>query len=563
MADPPGPRTVSFDVEPISEDEQSYGDESPSSDNTVKTRRPSPRAPQLTREASKACESRIWEYCNGSCSSCAVCADCDECDECDAVRARNICGFQPVVALRLLKTIAMPTIDAVLDWSVVLHWHRTDDVNWFANGVSINVVSGALSGLVLASILHGLPRFAECCSHRVLMFLCIPCGVIGMAPVLLGIIVLSTGETRLLRDGAQFLALAELVFETFQQSVLQTYVGVAFGKFSPYSEDFSITLPLSVVCSLLNAGITTFGFEMVGRNNGPQLCRRCASTRTDGKAVSTCSCYGLITLLLRSMQFAAIIFTISLLACTQKEYAVFAIFLSVVVFVSMALEPIVRDETNQQGASLIKSFFNWTVFLRYIQTSGVVYCFSLVLSKQAGRDNLVPFLVGMLLLLSFLATGIAVEVADIVPHVNARSDRLGRTVTRRTQARVQFLRLGAPTDTIIASGLWGIFHLLLVLGMAFSFTHLEPMTNNYADSRVPPGHPGEPQYFDCRDRHAGIYIAAASTMLSFALLPISTFSDPQNGACAQQLLDEHDTGRSKRRRAGYHSPKGRWPSSGV
>ena len=59
---------------------------------------------------------------------------------------------------------------------------------------------------------------------------------------------------------------AELVFEALPQSMLQTYVGVAYGKFNPSSPTFSYLLPVSVTVSLLGAGSTVFGLEAEMRN---------------------------------------------------------------------------------------------------------------------------------------------------------------------------------------------------------------------------------------------------------------------------------------------------------
>ena len=63
----------------------------------------------------------------------------------------------------------------------------------------------------------------------------------------------------------------ELIVEMMPQSILQTYVGVAYGKFDPSSPTFSYLLPVSVTVSLLGAGSTVFGLEAEMRNAAKML----------------------------------------------------------------------------------------------------------------------------------------------------------------------------------------------------------------------------------------------------------------------------------------------------
>ena len=105
----------------------------------------------------------------------------------------------PVATLMLLvKGMAMPTLDAVLDWTVVLHWLDNGDTHWFANGVAINLVSGALSGLILVDILQTavlreVPNFFGNWESMCLS-ICFCLSVVGMAPVVLAILVVYTGN---------------------------------------------------------------------------------------------------------------------------------------------------------------------------------------------------------------------------------------------------------------------------------------------------------------------------------------------------------------------------------
>eukprot|EP01047_Picozoa_sp_COSAG01_P114442 COSAG01_NODE_43116_length_433_cov_0.769461_1_plen_133_part_10 len=83
-------------------------------------------------------------------------------------------------------------------------------------------------------------------------------GLPGLAPLAWTVTIMRDADSVLLRaGGAKALKLfkaLELIVENVPQSVLQTYVGVAYGEFEPSSPTFSYLLPVSVTVSLLGAG---------------------------------------------------------------------------------------------------------------------------------------------------------------------------------------------------------------------------------------------------------------------------------------------------------------------
>ena len=110
----------------------------------------------------------------------------------------------------------------------------------------------------------------------------------------------------------------ELVIESVPQSVLQTYVGVAYGKCDPSSPTFSYLLPVSVTVSLLGAGSTVFGLEAEMRNAAANAGKD--DDAPDKEVVSVGSRSGIVGLLLRTAQVTALIFWISRLGCAAKGW---------------------------------------------------------------------------------------------------------------------------------------------------------------------------------------------------------------------------------------------------
>ncbi len=195
----------------------------------------------------------------------------------------EIRGFRLPQFLGLTGSLVLPTADAWLDWSVTITWYLNGDVHWAEAGLSINLLSGALSGLLLGAALTKHPKTNMPAARAY------PLGVLlglpGLAPVAWAAVTLYEEDTDEGPLGLKFFKAAELVFESLPQSVLQcvapppppapphaphaltaaarsrrTYVGVAYGKFDPSGPRFSWLLPVSVCDSLLGAGSTVFSF---------------------------------------------------------------------------------------------------------------------------------------------------------------------------------------------------------------------------------------------------------------------------------------------------------------
>eukprot|EP01045_Picozoa_sp_COSAG04_P032426 COSAG04_NODE_6352_length_1349_cov_1.920800_1_plen_368_part_10 len=363
----------------------------------------------------------------------------------------------------MLAACTLPISEAATDWSVVYQWFLAGDTGWFKIGLSINLVSGAISGLILGwMLLDGTAGLGLIVPYGGMKWWkALPLGLLvglpGLAPPAWAAIALYTKDVE---EGPQILKAfkaAELVFEALPQSILQcvpysrvsasllprirgsersllrrTYVGVAYGRFDPSGPEFSLLLPVSVAVSLLGAGSTAFGFEVMFRNEegeGPS-------------PFSLGSRYGIVALLLHTVQAAALIFWIALLGCAVKGGAWWAMLLAVLVFFGMVGEAAYRGDTD---------------------TGRCLY---------------------------------------------------------------SFIHLGQPGDTLRGALLWGAVHLSLVGGMAAVFFETEPVDNNYANESMPAGGPGsgsgpdDPQYFDCHERTSGLYPAYLATALCVVLTPL-------------------------------------------
>ena len=93
--------------------------------------------------------------------------------------------------LGLMGTVALPTLDAWLDWSVVIKWYLQGDLHWAEVGMTINVLSGALPGLWLGCV----GMFGGCISVRESQRLpgCLKCPLGLLAGLVLGTVGLLVG----------------------------------------------------------------------------------------------------------------------------------------------------------------------------------------------------------------------------------------------------------------------------------------------------------------------------------------------------------------------------------
>ena len=137
---------------------------------------------------------------------------------CFALRECKVRGFRLPEFLGLCGSLVLPTADAWLDWSVTIVWYLRGDVHWAAAGLTINLVSGALSGLVLGLVFHdGGDLMGKCKAYPLGVLL----GMLGLAPVAWAALVLYWRDTLRGPDGLKLFKALELVFEALPQSVLQ------------------------------------------------------------------------------------------------------------------------------------------------------------------------------------------------------------------------------------------------------------------------------------------------------------------------------------------------------
>ena len=311
------------------------------------------KAAEASKQSCGVYARRICAY-RGSCRQrCKFC--CFKLLDYQPVRGYSMPDF-----LKMLGGVTMPTMDAWLDWSVTIAFYLSGDLHWFEAGLTINLLSGLLSGGCLAYFLRNphrsptgdaqggdeemimlkqhyrWPRWKVCGIIAML-------GLTGLAPVMCTVMVLRGKRDIHLIGGAKvlkFFKATELIVENVPQSVLQTYVGVAYGKFDPSSPTFSYLLPVSVTVSLLGAGFTVFGLEAEMRNAAATIW--VAGAPTYKEVVSLGSRYGIVGSLLRTAQVTALIFWISLLGCAVKGWAVGAVVLGVLVFGCMCVEAVSR-----------------------------------------------------------------------------------------------------------------------------------------------------------------------------------------------------------------------------
>jgi hypothetical protein len=244
--------------------------------------------------------------------------------------ATKVCGFTLPVFLGLFGGLILPTMDAGSDWAVLISWYYSGDYGWFKASLIIQLISGTLNGLMLA-----LPM--QDYYHKP-WYVCVPIGLLlgmpGLAPVAYTAMVLSKEDFDDSSDDVQLVKLfkgLELVFEAMPQSVLQVYVGVAYGKLDP-SSDLDYLLAVSVFISLLGAGATAAGFESLDR-----------------ESMTVTSRAGFFLALLRSSQTAALVFWIALMGCAAKGLAAIALAVGVMVYFWMGIEGVSRENALDEA----------------------------------------------------------------------------------------------------------------------------------------------------------------------------------------------------------------------
>jgi hypothetical protein len=280
---------------------------------------------------------------------------CCRCGCCQELLKMELCGFPLPKVGMLLASVAAPVLDALSDWAVTYSFYANGDMGWFQIGLTIQLIGGLAIGMAFLVILaieyqhstdddcdeilpSGITGWLGCCC---IGLGCVAVGVSGLAPVAVAAWTLKHGhdgddeQANSMLQILKGLKVMELICEALPQSLLQSYVGVSYGKFNPSAEEyfkpsseepdnvecstavgcgageicmsgecgtlersFDPLLSASVCLSLFSAASTLFGIEMMSRND------------EESALVTLASRYGVATLLLRAAQFGSTIFGI-------------------------------------------------------------------------------------------------------------------------------------------------------------------------------------------------------------------------------------------------------------
>jgi hypothetical protein len=331
----------------------------------------------------------------------------------------------------LIGSIVLPLMDAGSDWAVTISFYYSDDVAWFKAGLSIQVISGFVSGMFLGMVYSSDLQVPKRYAYPFSLLVGLP----GLAPAAWAMTSLYLQDANVGAVGLKYFKIVELIFEALPQSVLQSYVAVAYGRLNPSGDDFDPLLAGSIFISLVGAGATMFGMEVVFREE--------LQLRVTTK-------YGLVRVLAGASATAALVFWVALLTCGMKGLAAIAMVVVVCGYYGLA------NETSTRSSDSNRIF----------------------------------------------------EEAAVCDCCGERGPALG-------------------------AGQWAVCCLgctLVMTGtMAIMFFSVEHMDNNYANSSMPIGGAGDPQYYDCHDRQSGWYPAVACTVATTILVPLSWLIDPEIG----------------------------------
>ncbi len=186
---------------------------------------------------------------------------------------KELCGFELPQLAMLLASVAMPTLDAASDWAVTISFYFSGDMGWFTIGLIIQLVGGTLCGLTFAAFIFDGDegRFFQrhtCFAMVVGVLVGLP-GLAGVAFAARTLQAGANGDVQGSKSQTKLLKIfkgMELLFEGLPQSLLQMYVGVAYGQLNPSGNEFNPLLVGSVAVSLLSGGATVFGLEVEGRS---------------------------------------------------------------------------------------------------------------------------------------------------------------------------------------------------------------------------------------------------------------------------------------------------------
>ena len=388
-----------------------------------------------------------------------------------ALRAWKVRGFRLPELLGLLASLVLPTADAGLDWAVIYYvWYAAGHAYWLHVGLAVRLTCGVATGLRLGALLAREDGLGW--GPGVLLGLLL--GVPGLAPAAVAARALyqrdSAGVEKLLSC-----KMTELALEA-PQTIMQASYGVIFGLFDPASIDF--LLAISVAVSLVNAGTTASAFGSAERGvHGAGLCSR----------------YGLVALVLRTAQAAALVFWIALLGCAVKGWAAVAVLLSALVCRGMVAEATSRSHAKSSAEAIA-----WSMC--HLMLVGLM---AAVFFGDQRTEGWMAVSISMAWIVVVCGRNLHVYCQD--PHD------------------------AFPLPHTIACSV-----LLMAAAMGL-FVTAEHMDNNYANNSMPVGGPGsgsgpdDPQYFDCHERTSGLYPAYLATALCVVLTPLYLALDPEYG----------------------------------
>ena len=249
---------------------------------------------------------------------------CPPCVRCRRLYKSVYCGFELRMLLAIGMAVILPTVDSWTDWAVSVSWYLDGDYFWAGLGASCQGIAGMLAGHWLARglkmVVSWPPWYSECVGLLL--------GFLGLTPMMMALLALQARSVNTVAVLPAVKAL-EVLTEAIPQAALQTYVGVSYGTFDPSTEDFNPLLPVSVTISLLGSGATYAEFEMMERGDiKPGLSFR------------------MTMVLLRAAQVTSLVFGIALLGCAFKAMAVFAVLVSVLLVIGIALEGLTRRKRS-------------------------------------------------------------------------------------------------------------------------------------------------------------------------------------------------------------------------
>ena len=137
----------------------------------------------------------------------------------------KIDGFRLPQFLALLRAVILPMADAATDWGVTINWFLDGDTGWGTAGLSIMLVSGTLSGLILGLTLDEMWKERNPgMGWEKAVPLGLLIGLSGLAPVAVAALALHDRDTEVGTLGLKYFTVLELIFESLPQSILQCVI---------------------------------------------------------------------------------------------------------------------------------------------------------------------------------------------------------------------------------------------------------------------------------------------------------------------------------------------------